>query len=230
MLVEKHIESESSTVCYEQLEKWIRAKAQDHIQSVLEEEVTAFFGRVKGARRQQVDAMAGYRNGFGKPRRLSTSIGTMTVRRPRVRGTEERFESRVLPLFRRRTKEVGEMLPELYLHGLSSGDFELAMRGLLGDAAPLSASSIARLKARWELEFDEWKKRDLSGLEVVYWWADGLYVKAGIEDRKTALLVIVAALSERFKIFPLFLKRGSRRGTIHGINKTRSHNETGHAL
>jgi hypothetical protein len=77
----------------------------------------------------------------------------MTVRRPRVRGTEERFESRVLPLFRRRTKEVGEILPELYLHGLSSGDFELAMRGLLGDAALLSASSIARRKARWELEF-----------------------------------------------------------------------------
>jgi transposase-like protein len=209
MLVEKHIESESSTVCYEQLEKWIRAKAQDHIQSVLEEEVTAFFGRVKGARRQQVDAMAGYRNGFGKPRRLSTSIGTMTVRRPRVRGTEERFESRVLPLFRRRTKEVGEMLPELYLHGLSSGDFELAMRGLLGGAAPLSASSIARLKARWELEFDEWKKRDLSGLEVVYWWADGLYVKAGIEDRKTALLVIVAALSDGNKVF-LAMESGER--------------------
>lgn len=209
MFVEKHSESESSTVCYEELEKWIRAKAQDHIQSVLEEEVTAFFGREKNGRRPQIDAVTGYRNGFGKPRHLSTSIGTMTVKRPRVRDIEEKFESRVLPLFRRRTKEVGDLLPELYLHGLSTGDFELAMRGLLGDAAPLSASSIARLKARWELEFDAWKKRDLSGLDVVYWWADGLYVKAGIEDRKAALLTIVAALSDGGKVF-LAMESGER--------------------
>ena len=80
-----------------------------------------------------MDAVAGYRNGYGKPRRLAMSSGTITVRRPRVRGLEERFESRVLPLFLRRTKEVGALLPELYLHGLAEGDFELAMRGLLGE-------------------------------------------------------------------------------------------------
>ena len=71
------------------------------------------------------------------------SSGTITLRRPRVRGVEERFESRVLPLFARRTKELGALLPELYLHGLAEGDFELAMRGLLGEGAPLSKSSIA---------------------------------------------------------------------------------------
>ena len=68
------------------------------------------------------------------------SSGTITLRRPRVRGVEERFESRVLPLFARRTKELGALLPELYLHGLAEGDFELAMRGLLGEGAPLSPS------------------------------------------------------------------------------------------
>lgn len=208
-MIAKHNEKESSTVCYEELEKWIRVQTQDLIQELLEEEVTAFFGRVKGGRRKRVDAAAGYRNGFGKPRRLATSIGTVTVQRPRVRDVEERFESKVLPLFRRQTKEVGELLPELYLHGLSSGDFELAMRGLLGEGAPLSASSIARLKGRWELEFDAWKKRDLSGLEVVYFWADGLYVKAGIDDRKTALLVIVAGLSDGRKVF-LAMESGER--------------------
>lgn len=92
------------------------------------------------------------------------------------------------------------MLPELYLHGLASGDFELALRGLLGEGAPLSASSIQRLKAKWELEYDAWKKQDLSGLEVVYCWADGLYVKAGIEDRKAALLVIIGALTDGSKV------------------------------
>ena len=72
------------------------------------------------------------------------SSGTITLRRPRVRGVEERFESRVLPLFARRTKELGALLPQLYLHGLAEGDFELAMRGLLGEGAPLSKSSIRR--------------------------------------------------------------------------------------
>ena len=67
---------------------------------------------------------------------------------------EERFESRILPLFMRRTHAVTELLPELYLHGLSQGDFELALRGLLGDGAPLSPSSIARLRAKWEEEFE----------------------------------------------------------------------------
>ena len=96
-----------------------------------------------------MDAVAGYRNGYGKPRRLAMSSGTITVRRPRVRGLEERFESRVLPLFLRRTKEVGALLPEPYLHGLAEGNFELAMRGLLGEGAPLSKSSIRRLRRGW---------------------------------------------------------------------------------
>ena len=116
------------------------------------------------------------------------------VRRPRVRGLEERFESRILPLFKRRTREVGSLLPELYLHGLSVGDFELALRGLLGDGAPLSASSIQRLKAKWEGEYEAWRSADLSYFEHVYIWADGVYVKAGISKDKAALLVIIASI------------------------------------
>jgi putative transposase len=209
MWIAKHNESESSTVCYEELEKWIRGKAQEFVQEVLEEEVTSFFGRKKSDRREKVDGVTGYRNGHGKPRRLSTSIGTIKVKRPRVRAIDEAFESKVLPLFQRKTKQVGDLLPELYLHGLSTGDFELAMRGLLGDGAPLSASSIQRLKVKWELEFDAWKKRDLSKLEVVYWWADGLYVKAGIEDRKAALLVVIGATKSGDKVL-LAMESGER--------------------
>ena len=99
-----------------------------------------------------MDSAAGYRNGYGKPMQLAMSSGTITLRRPRVRGVEERFESRVLPLFARRTKELDALLPELYLHGLAEGDFELAMRGLLGEGAPLSKSSIRRLRAGWTAE------------------------------------------------------------------------------
>ena len=133
------------------------------------------------------------------PRRLAMSSGTITLRRPRVRGIEERFESRVLPLFARRTKELGALLPELYLHGLAEGDFELAMRGLLGEGAPLSKSSIRRLRAGWTRDFEEWSHRSLEGRDVVYMWADGIYVKAGLERDKAALLVVLGAMRDGTK-------------------------------
>ena len=191
---------EASRATYEALEGLVREKVQGFIQEILEEELTEFLARGKSERLQAVDGARGYRNGHGKPRKLGLMSGTITVRRPRVRDTDERFESKVLPLFKRRTKEVGEMLPELYLHGLAQGDFEMALRGLLGEGAPLSASSIERLKAKWQLEYEEWKGQDLSGLEVVYQWADGIYVKAGLEKDKAALLVIIGALTNGKKI------------------------------
>jgi len=178
------------------------------IQRLLEQEVEELLGRAKSERREP-DAPVVYRNGYGKERKLALSNGTITVKRPRVRGLEERFESRLLPLFKRRTEEVAAMLPELYLHGLALGDFELALRGLLGDAAPLSASSIARLKAQWQLEFQDWRRRSLADLDIVYCWADGLYVKAGIEDGKAALLVIIGATREGEKVV-LAVESGQR--------------------
>lgn len=122
------------------------------------------------------------------------------MQRPRVRGVEERFESRILPLFVRRTKEVADLLPELYLHGLAEGDFDLALRGLLGEEAPLSASTVARLKSKWEAEWEAWRKQPLDGLEAVYLWVDGVYVKAGLEKERAALLVAIAALSDGRKV------------------------------
>lgn len=98
---------------------------------MLVEERDEFLGRLKYERRGE--ANSGYRNGFGKPRRLATTSGTLTVRRPRVRHTAEPFESVLLPLFKRRTAELGDQLPELYLHGLAEGDYDQALRGLLGE-------------------------------------------------------------------------------------------------
>lgn len=185
---------------WESLEAMARERIQEFVQSLLEEEVTALVGRRKSERREAVDAPAVYRNGYGKPRKLSMMGGTIEVRRPRVRGLEERFESRILPLFRRRTEQVGELLPQLYLHGLAQGDFELALRGLLGDSAPLSPSSIERLRGKWVAEFEAWSRRSLRGIEPVYLWADGIYVKAGLEKDKAALLVIVAGLRDGRKV------------------------------
>ena len=141
------------------LEEFTRRRIQSWLQDVLEEEVTELLGRGKSERRAMMDAPAGYRNGHGKTRRLSMMAGTIEVKRPRVRGLEQRFESRLLPLFVRRTEAVSELLPQLYLHGLAQGDFELALRGLLGDGAPLSASSIERLRAKWQLEYATWRCR-----------------------------------------------------------------------
>lgn len=186
------------------LEAMARERIQSFVQELLEEEMTSLVGRGRSVRRGAVDAPAVYRNGHGKPRSLSMSSGTITVRRPRVRsverGLEARFESRILPLFVRRTRQVGELLPQLYLHGLAQGDFELALRGLLGGAAPLSASSIERLRGRWTAEYEAWKRRSLRGLEPVYLWADGIYVKAGLERDKACLLVIVAGLRDGRKV------------------------------
>jgi transposase-like protein len=191
----------SSSRTYDMLEDIVRLKVQEYIQDILEEEVEAFLGRKKSERVKLVDDTRGYRNGHGKPKRFTLMNGTITVQRPRIRGTEEPFESKIMPYFKRRTKEVGQLLPELYLHGLAKGDFELALRGLLGEGAPLSASSIDRLKAKWQVEYEEWKGRDLSGLEVVYQWADGIYVKAGLEKDKAALLIIIGALTNGKKVF-----------------------------
>ena len=178
---------------WDQLEDWVRGQVQELIQELLEEEVTEFLGRAKSARRSESDSGAGYRNGYGRPRRLTLSSGTIQLRRPRVLDTEERFESRLLPLFVHRTKQVSDLIPELYLHGLSEGDFDLALRGLLGEDAPVSASTVARLKEKWNAELAKWRARPLDDLEVVYVWVDGVYVKAGLEKEKAAILVVMAA-------------------------------------
>ena len=150
-------ESVESRVCFEELEDWVREKIQGWVQELLEEEVTELLGRRKSERRRAVDAPSGYRNGYGKPRHLTLSSGTIQVRRPRVRDLEEHFESRVLPLFAKRTRQVRELIPELYLHGLALGDFDLALRGLLGEKAHLSSSTVARLKEKWQAEWEVWQ-------------------------------------------------------------------------
>jgi transposase-like protein len=106
---------EESSAEWATLEAFARQGVQRLLQRVLEEEVDELLGRARYERRSAVDAPGGYRNGFGQPRRLSLSnVLTITLRRPRVRGLEERFESRLLPAFKRRTAEVSRLLPELY--------------------------------------------------------------------------------------------------------------------
>ena len=205
----------ASRPAWDTLETFARLQVQRFIQQLLEDEVTELLGRAKSARRAPLDAPVGARNGLGKPRQLALMNGTITVRRPRVRDLEARFVSRLLPLFQRRTPEVAALLPELYLHGLALGDFELALRGLLGDAAPLSASSLVRLKATWQAQYAAWQERDLSDCRLVYLWADGVYVKAGLESSKAALLVLIGADADGRKTV-LAVVSGQRESTESG--------------
>ena len=201
-----------SRIVWDNLEEWVRGKVQEFIQSLLEEEVTELLGRKKSERQKAVDGSAGYRNGYGKERKLTLGCGTIRLRRPRVRGLLARFESRVLPLFARRTKGVNKLIPQLYLHGLALGDFDLALRGLLGEDAPISASTVARLKEKWRTEWRLWRRRSLDGLQVVYLWVDGIYVKAGLEKEKAVLLVVIGSLVDGRKVV-LAVEPGHREST-----------------
>jgi len=193
--------NDESRICWETLEAWLLRQIEEKLQELLEAEVTELLGRGKSERQAQVlGAVAGYRNGYGKARKLTLSSGTISIRRPRVRGLEERFESRILPLCKRRSEQVNDLLPQLYLHGLALGDLDAALGGLLGEDAAISANTVARLKEKWQGEYQAWQARRLEDLEVTYLWVDGVYVKAGLEKEKAAVLVAVAGLSDGSKV------------------------------
>ena len=124
--------------------------------------------------------------------------GTIEVRRPRVRSAEKRFESRLIPLLARKSRKVDQLIPELYLHGLAERDFDLALRALLGEEAPVSASTVARLKEKWHADLARWRQRSLDDLEAVYQWVDGF--TAGLEKEKAAILVLLVAFADGRKI------------------------------
>lgn len=140
------------------------------------------------------------RHGYQPEREVQTGIGAVAVRWPRVRdrhpdaGGRIRFTSSILPPYLRRAKSVEELLPWLYLKGISTGDFGEALAALLGPDAPgLSATTIARLKAGWAEEYERWLRRDLSAKRYVYFWADGVYFQPRLEHDKQCLLVIIGA-------------------------------------
>jgi len=176
------------------------------LEDALNAEVEEFLGR---GRYERSEEYSGYRNGYGKKRKVAVGCGTMELRAPRVRDTLEPFESEVLKKYQRQSDGVRELIPELYLHGLATGDFELAMRGLLGDGASLSASSVSRLKEKWEDEYETWRKKSLSTHQYVYLWCDGIYPKAGVVGDKMALLVVLG-LNENGRKEPLAICEGYR--------------------
>jgi transposase-like protein len=139
------------------------------------------------------------RHGYLPEREIQTGIGAVRVRAPRTRdrdpaGGRIHFTSSILPPYLRRAKSVEELLPWLYLKGISTGDFSEALGALLGPDAPgLAASTIGRLKAVWWDEYEAWRRRDLSARRYVYFWADGIYFSPRMDHDKQCVLVIIAA-------------------------------------
>lgn len=166
----------------------------------LEEEVAAYLKRHE----QERDAAGRrlvVRNGKGKARKVTCGAGTFDVRAPRVndkgvdaQGRRRKFTSAILPPYMRRSPKVSEVLPILYLRGLSTGDFKPALTSLLGkDAAGLSATTISRLTTVWEEEYRRFCQRDLSEVDYVYVWADGIHFNVRLEDDRLCTLVIIGA-------------------------------------
>lgn len=171
----------------------LRSGAQELLQHAVEAEVAAFVERHRELKDER-DRQRVVRNGYQPERTVQTGIGDVPVRKPRVRDREGeiKFTSTILPRYLRRSKSVEELLPWLYLKGLSTGDFQSALAALVGRDAPgLSASTIGRLKEVWREQHERWSRRDLAGKQYVYIWVDGVHFGVRLEDASQCILVII---------------------------------------
>lgn len=184
------------------LDEIVRQGAQQMLQAAIESEVAAFVEEhasltTENGRRRIV------RNGYLPPRQLLTGAGPLELRQPRARDRDAkgeegiRFSPSILPRYLRRSKNVDELIPWLYLKGISTGDFSEALQALVGpDAKGLSANVVVKLKSAWSKELEAWEKRDLSGKEYVYVWADGVYFNVRLDDDRVCVLVLMGATKD----------------------------------
>jgi putative transposase len=176
----------------------LRSGARELLQQAVEAEVAEFVARHRELKDEQ-ERQRGVRNGYRPQRTIQTGIGEVAVKAPRARDRagEIKFQSNILPAYLRRTRSLEELLPWLYLKGLSTGDFSEALAALLGkDARGLSAATISRLKEVWKGEYQRWTRRDLHGKNFVYLWVDGVHFGVRLEDASQCLLVIIGATAD----------------------------------
>lgn len=177
------------------LSSLLRQGAQQLLTQAIEEEITLFLSR-NNSSPQSTQAAQVVRNGYLPERNIQTGIGDICVKIPRVRDRNRsgiQFTSNLIPKYMRRTKNIEELLPVLYLKGISTGDFEEALTSLVGDKAKgMSATTICRLKQVWQDDYEVWRQRDLSKKRYIYIWVDGIYLQARLES-KQCLFVIIGA-------------------------------------
>lgn len=184
------------------LDEIARAGARRMLACALEAEVEAYVEAARGERDEQGHALV-VRNGYANEREILLGAGAVMVKAPRVNdkridadGNRRKFSSVIVPPYMRRSPKVAEVLPLLYLHGLSSGDFIPALKGFFGTGAGLSAATITRLTEQWQAERERFMVRDLSGRDYVYVWVDGIHtgVRLGSDARLCSLVMVGARL------------------------------------
>ena len=175
------------------LHELLRQGARDLIAKAVEAELSTFLEQY-AEKTLEDGRRAVVRNGYLPERTVQTGIGDVEVKVPRTRdrsGDGVTFSSALLPPYLKRARSIAELIPWLYLKGVSTGDYQEALAALLGDQAKgLSANTVSRLKKQWEAEHAEWQKRGLSEQRYVYWWADGVYSNVRMDDRLCLLVII----------------------------------------
>jgi putative transposase len=188
------------------LDELVREGARRMLAAALEAEVAAYVGAHVGEVDEHGRRLV-VRNGHHTPRRLLTGAGAVEVSAPRVNdkrideatGERRRFTSAILPPWCRKSPKVSEVLPLLYLHGLSGNDFGPALEQFLGTSAGLSAATVNRLTVQWQDEAKAFTARDLSGLDYVYVWADGIHVNIRLGSERLCLLVLIGVRTDGSK-------------------------------
>lgn len=179
-----------------------RVGAQELLRQALEAEFSIYMEKISGIKTQD-GLQAIVRNGYHKARTVVTSAGSIAVSVPRSRnriGTDDTFTSAIVPPYMRKSLKVSEAIPLLYLKGISTGNMEEALQGLLGDdASGLSASTVSRLKEEWKKEFEQWEKRSFKGKQYCYIYADGIYTTVRSSEKKLSELVVIGVLESGVK-------------------------------
>lgn len=200
------VNADGSTPNGSLIDEIVREGARRMLAAALEAEVDSYIAELTDQRDGNGRRLV-VRNGYHRPRKVTTVAGAIEVRAPRVNdkrtddatGERQRFSSAILPPWCRKSPKISEVLPLLYLHGLSSGDFVPALEQFLGSAAGLSPATVTRLTTQWQADHTAFQDRDLSATDYVYVWADGVHLRIRLEEAKAAVLVLMGVRADGTK-------------------------------
>lgn len=181
----------------------VREGARRMLAAALKAEISACIAELAD-QRDETGRRLVVRNGYHQPRKVTTAAGVIEVKAPRVNGKRvdeatgerKRFSSAILPPWCRKSPKITEVLPLLYLHGLSSGDFVPALEQFLGSAAGLSPATVTRLTQQWQQDHAAFGERDLSASDYVYVWADGIHLRIRLREAKSCVLVLMGVRAD----------------------------------